>query len=517
MDELLRNKIEAVLFSIGKKIHIDELMRMIKEKDKAKVVACLIELKKKYNEDTNNSLQIMQDGDEWKLTIKDQYIDVAKEIGIETELPKSVMETLAVIAYKDPVMQCDVIKIRTNKAYDHLKLLEEMGYIQREKYGRTKKIKLAQKFFDYFELPPEALKEKFKNVAEMEKIIKEKEVQMHEIKEQKNELIDKQKRDEKEQEKINIYMETSNSSTKEILQHDKRGMDIITGEVLGELEVFDEPEQTEEEKKNIEQGKPTGERLGELEIIEEPEKDQIETNNEELSENELDVLEQNNEENEKEISDLQELKDKINQELTDEDNNQKDNEEDYDNEQEIQQNIEQNNSLNKNNNEEDLENGLDESEQNQNNINQNSEDIEKNKEDIEDDDDIKEKNKQELNDNEENNVNTNKEDDEDNQEVTDEDNNPENNENDKQNIDDNNSNEETNEKDESKELGYVIEKKEDEDINKKQDNIDDIEEINKHLKEDELFQMEGIPDKIMEQITKKAERITGEVKDLEDE
>ena len=123
MDEELRKKIEAVLFSVGKSLDVSELMKMIKESDKGKVTACLIELKKKYNEDENNSLMILQDGESWKLTIKDQYIDVAKEIGVETELSKTIMETLAVIAYKNPVLQSEVIKIRTNNNTSEIRYL----------------------------------------------------------------------------------------------------------------------------------------------------------------------------------------------------------------------------------------------------------------------------------------------------------------------------------------------------------------------------------------------------------
>ncbi|MCB9358495.1 SMC-Scp complex subunit ScpB [Candidatus Woesearchaeota archaeon] len=238
MDEILRKKIEAILFSIGKKIHIDELLRMIKEKDKAKVVTCLIELKQKYNDSEENSLMILQDGDYWKLTIKDQYIDVAKEIGVETELSKTVMETLAVIAYKYPILQSDVIKIRTNKAYDHMKELEELGYIMRERYGRTKRIKLTQKFFEYFDLPPDKLREKFHNVEEMEKVISDKENQIHEINEKKKELIEQQDRESKALEGRNIYME--NLGPTEVIRHDENGIDVIEGEKLGQLEVFEE-------------------------------------------------------------------------------------------------------------------------------------------------------------------------------------------------------------------------------------------------------------------------------------
>jgi len=340
MDEALKNKIEAVLFSIGKKINIEEILRMTKEKDKGSAVACLIELKKKYNDDENNSLMVLQDGDNWKLTIKDQYIDVAKEMGIETELSKTVMETLAVIAYKNPVLQSEVIKIRTNKAYDHLRDLEELGYIQRERYGRTRKIKLTQKFFDYFDLPPDSLKEKFGNVEEMEKVIEDKEHQIHEIKEKKKEMLDEQKREEVEMEKRNIFMESKESDVKEVVEHDGHGMDVIKGERYGELEIVDEPniegeendekEVDEEKQKELEEKEmlgETGEKVGKLEVYKEPDnyiepgienvnvegrKPALAEDDGEFEEANIESIQDKDKEKEEDIDKVQELKDKIN-------------------------------------------------------------------------------------------------------------------------------------------------------------------------------------------------------------
>ena len=58
---------------------------------------------------------------------------MVRKIVTETELTRSVMETLAVIAFKYPILQSDLIKLRTNKAYDHLVELEKSGYISRQK------------------------------------------------------------------------------------------------------------------------------------------------------------------------------------------------------------------------------------------------------------------------------------------------------------------------------------------------------------------------------------------------
>ena len=495
MDEALKNKIEAVLFSIGKKINIEEILRMTKEKDKGRVVACLIELKKKYNENENNSLMVLQDGDYWKLTIKDQYIDVAKEMGIETELSKTVMETLAVIAYKNPVLQSEVIKTRTNKAYDHLKALEELGYIQREKYGRTKKLKLTQKFFDYFDLPPDSLREKFGNVEEMEKVIENREYQIHNIIEKKKEMLNEQKRDEVEMEKHNIFMESKESDVKEILEHDGHGMDVIKGEKYGELEVIDEPndgneESDDEKKSDTEKQKEleekemlgeTGEKVGELDVYQEPDnyiepgidnigeeerKPSFIEDDEEFDEANMESVEGKNKEKEEDIERIQELKDKLNESEVEEDKDVEESDED-------------------NNVKEIIDN-------------ENNEVDEEKKEIVED----KEKESDEDNNVKEIIDNKNNEVEEEKKEIVEE---------------HNNDKEEREEHVEEKiiEKEKIIEEVEKEDNQEKEylfkdNDIDYGESKEKKVKEDSFFDMEGIPKNIMEKIEEKAKRIMGE-------
>jgi segregation and condensation protein B len=170
----LKNTIESLLFSAGKRLSVEELSRLCKEENQDAIRAALIVLQKELD-DKNSSLMLVQEGDGWKLTVREQYIHVVKKVVKAPEMPKSILETLAVVAYKAPVMQSQVIKIRTNKAYRHLDELEELGYLTREKKGRSRLIKLTPKFFDYFDVPPEKLKEKFANVTALEKAIEGKE------------------------------------------------------------------------------------------------------------------------------------------------------------------------------------------------------------------------------------------------------------------------------------------------------------------------------------------------------
>ncbi len=174
MDPELKKKIESVLFAVGKKMEIGEIGKLVGTRDIEAIKGALLELQFDY-EQSDRSLALQNDGEFWKLAVRDRYAQVISKLVTQTELTKSVMETLAVIAYKAPMMQSDVIKIRTNKAYDHLVELEKMGYITRKKKGRTKEIRLAEKFFEYFDVPPERLRDKFRTVTEMESIVAEKE------------------------------------------------------------------------------------------------------------------------------------------------------------------------------------------------------------------------------------------------------------------------------------------------------------------------------------------------------
>ena len=137
----VKSKIEAVLFSVGHKISLDEICKLCRS-GKEEVIAALNELRKEYDE-KQSSLMLVDEGDFWKFTVRDHFIPMVRKIVTETELTKSVLETLAVIAFKYPILQSDMIKIRTNKAYDHLVELEKSGYITRQKHGRTNLIKLT--------------------------------------------------------------------------------------------------------------------------------------------------------------------------------------------------------------------------------------------------------------------------------------------------------------------------------------------------------------------------------------
>lgn len=247
----VKSKVEAILFSTGHRISLDEVSKLSRSL-RSDVLNALKELQKEYDE-KQSSLMLADEGDFWKFTVRDHFIPIVRKIVTETELTKSVLETLAVIAFKYPILQSDLIKLRTNKAYDHLVELEKSGYISRQKHGRTNLIKLTEKFFRYFDLKEEKLKEQFKDFDSIAKAIKEKEIEVEQIKEeQRKRAEDLKKEDEKikkeiesldeAEEEFKVPLESYEAKPKETIseEFEQEGNLIVEKEKIGDMEVIEE-------------------------------------------------------------------------------------------------------------------------------------------------------------------------------------------------------------------------------------------------------------------------------------
>jgi len=255
----VKSKVEAILFSTGQRINLDEISRLSRSR-KEDVLIALQELQKEYD-DKQSSLMLADDGEFWKFAVRDHFIPMVRKIVTETELTKTVLETLAVIAFKYPVLQSDLIKLRTNKAYDHLVELEKSGYISRQKHGRTNLIKLTEKFFRYFDLTEEKLRERFKDFDSIAKAIREKEIEVDQIKEdQRKKAEELKKEDDKikkeiesldeSEEGFEVPLETYEAKSKEIVSEsfEQEGNLIVEKEKLGEMDVVDEGQSLKNQK-----------------------------------------------------------------------------------------------------------------------------------------------------------------------------------------------------------------------------------------------------------------------------
>src|SRR3989344_1622447 len=99
-------KVEAVLFAVGRDIAVEDVARFcgLTEDDVQKIINDLSHF---YNTNNESALSLQQKGKFWKFTVKDSYLPLVTNLVQDTELDKSVMETLAVIAWRYPIIQSD--------------------------------------------------------------------------------------------------------------------------------------------------------------------------------------------------------------------------------------------------------------------------------------------------------------------------------------------------------------------------------------------------------------------------
>ncbi|MBI2666314.1 SMC-Scp complex subunit ScpB [Candidatus Woesearchaeota archaeon] len=152
-------RVEAVLFAVGKEITTERIASLC-SLPQEEIEQLMQQLVQEYAQ-REHSLQIVKKENGWKLTVRDEYVPLVSSLVSSTELDRPIMETLAVIAWKYPIVQSEIIKLRGPSAYEHMRRLEEQGFVDKEHQGRTFKVKLTKKFFEYFDLPSEEAKQAF--------------------------------------------------------------------------------------------------------------------------------------------------------------------------------------------------------------------------------------------------------------------------------------------------------------------------------------------------------------------
>lgn len=140
-------KVEAALFISGRFLNMQDLI-MLTDINPIMLKEILNRLEKRYS---SRAVRIVNRNNSWKMDVSEKYNYMINKLASgAAEFTKAEQETLAVIAYKQPIKQSVIIKIRGNKAYDHIKKFVELGLVQSKKAGHTNDLLLTEEFYEYF-------------------------------------------------------------------------------------------------------------------------------------------------------------------------------------------------------------------------------------------------------------------------------------------------------------------------------------------------------------------------------
>jgi len=144
--------IEAALYVTGRPIDVKTLGTVTNLRSEDKIRELARQLKDKYTKE-GGALEVLELSDgRFVMQLKPRFAPHVKRLATRQLLTPGPMKTLSFIAYKQPVTQSHLAKVRGNLAYSHVRQLQEVGLVAEEKLGRTKILRTTPNFADYFNL-----------------------------------------------------------------------------------------------------------------------------------------------------------------------------------------------------------------------------------------------------------------------------------------------------------------------------------------------------------------------------
>ena len=164
--ELTKNIVEVALFAAGRPLSIDNLLALFDEKsvrpERGAIRAALDAIQE---ECTEKGLELREVASGFRFQIKQEYAEWIGRLWAErpTRYSRALLETLALIAYRQPITRAEIEDIRgVGMSSSIMKTLLEREWIRvlghREVPGRPAMYGTTRKFLDYFNL---------KNLAEL--------------------------------------------------------------------------------------------------------------------------------------------------------------------------------------------------------------------------------------------------------------------------------------------------------------------------------------------------------------
>lgn len=130
-DKELKHVLESILFAVGEPISYQTIAENL-EQPPSSVKSCLEELKNEYDYEMRG-IRIVRMEQKYQMTTRSEYFDTIKKVlknYAAGTLSQAALETLAIIAYRQPVTRADIEQIRGVQSSSSLDLLIDKGLVR---------------------------------------------------------------------------------------------------------------------------------------------------------------------------------------------------------------------------------------------------------------------------------------------------------------------------------------------------------------------------------------------------
>ena len=150
-------RLEAALYSAGRPMSVEELIRASGTESRAKTLNLLSKLIQKAKIAFKAiEIVILPDGS-YVFQLKPEYSStIGRRYASKPILPKATQKTLSYIAYEQPISSKQLVEVRGTGVYSHLKELSQLDFIEHQNVGRIKIYNTTEKFKKYFGIQGDA-------------------------------------------------------------------------------------------------------------------------------------------------------------------------------------------------------------------------------------------------------------------------------------------------------------------------------------------------------------------------
>ena len=149
-------RLEAALYSAGRPLSIEELIKASGTESRTKTLALLGGIEKKTKA-AYRAIEVatLPDGS-YVFQLKPEFNSVIRRYASKPVLPNATLKTLSYIAYMQPISSKQLVETRGTGVYSHLKELQQLDYITHQNVGRLKIYTTTIKFQKYFGISGDA-------------------------------------------------------------------------------------------------------------------------------------------------------------------------------------------------------------------------------------------------------------------------------------------------------------------------------------------------------------------------
>lgn len=153
--EELKLNVEAILFASDSPLEAGEVRSLLGEVSLSDVRLVLRALVKEYE---HRAFELIEVGNKYQIRTRDKFLDVVKKhyTGKPRTLSKNALETLAVIAYKQPITKAQINALRQLDSTSIIQTLREKELIYvsgtRKEIGNPLEYRTTEKFLEVFGL-----------------------------------------------------------------------------------------------------------------------------------------------------------------------------------------------------------------------------------------------------------------------------------------------------------------------------------------------------------------------------